>query len=135
MPSQGTATDEPTEPTTTATSAAASAAPPPELDSTINRILASHKTVRGVMICAREGPIIRQAGSAFEGDLGKKYAVGVKKVVDSCKAGLIDDVFGGAGGESGSDELKFLRIRTRRHELMITPDDRYLLIVLQDPTQ
>lgn len=54
------------------------------------------------MICAREGPIIRQAGSAFEGDLGKKYAVGVKKVVDSCKAGLIDDVFGGAGGESGS---------------------------------
>lgn len=87
------------------------------------------------MICAREGPIIRQAGSAFEGDLGKKYAVGVKKVVDSCKAGLIDDVFGGAGGESGSDELKFLRIRTRRHELMITPDERYLLIVLQDPTQ
>ncbi|KIO16622.1 hypothetical protein M407DRAFT_45735, partial [Tulasnella calospora MUT 4182] len=114
---------------------------PPELDSTINRILASHKTVRGVMICSREGPIIRQAGSAFEGDLGKKYAVGVKKVVDSCKAGLIDDVFGGTGGESASvsfqwlDELKFLRIRTKRHELMITPDERYLLIVIQDPTQ
>lgn len=29
------------------------------------------------------------------------------------------------------DELGFLRIRTRRYEIMITPNDKYLLVVLQ----
>lgn len=47
----------------------------------------------------------------------------------------------------GQDELRFMRVRTKRHELIITPgelilairvdrkDERYLLVVLQDPGQ
>lgn len=42
------------------------------------------------MICSREGPIIRHAGAVFEtgGEMGKKYAGVVKKIVDSVVAGL-----------------------------------------------
>ncbi|GAA5908159.1 hypothetical protein JCM6882_005960 [Rhodosporidiobolus microsporus] len=51
-------------------------------------------------------------------------------------AGMVDAVGGEVGslaGEGETDDLRFLRIRTRRHELMITPDDQYILIVVQDP--
>jgi len=101
--------------------------PPPEVEQTIAR-LSAHKTVRGVMICSRDGPIIRQSGSIFEGESGKKYAAAVKKIIDVCKAGL-EEV------NDAGDELKFMRIRTKKHELMITPDEHYLLVVLQDPQQ
>ncbi|KAL7409303.1 hypothetical protein BDY24DRAFT_403728 [Mrakia frigida] len=33
------------------------------------------------------------------------------------------------------DALKLLRIRTTKHELIITPDPNYVLVVLQDPGQ
>lgn len=32
-----------------------------------------------------------------------------------------------------TDELGFLRVRTKKYEIMITPNDKYLLVVLQDP--
>lgn len=32
---------------------------------------------------------------------------------------------------SEQDELGFLRIRTKKYEIMITPNDKYLLVVLQ----
>lgn len=113
---------------TVPSAAPASIVPAPlEVEQTIAR-LSAHKTVRGVMICSREGPIIRQSGSVFEGEQGKKYAAVVKKMVDACKTGL-DEV------NDAGDELKFMRIRTKKHELMITPDEHYLLVVLQDPLQ
>jgi dynein light chain roadblock-type len=33
------------------------------------------------------------------------------------------------------NELTFLRIRSRKHEIMIAPDKDYILIVLQNPVQ
>ncbi|KAG8907548.1 hypothetical protein FRB99_003706 [Tulasnella sp. 403] len=139
MPSQGTAT-EPLPASTSTPSAQPSSATqtppptlasaPPEVEQTIAR-LASHKSVRGVMICSRDGPIIRQAGVVFEGEQGRKYATVIKRIVDTCKVGL-EEI---NGGSESTDELKFMRVRTKKHELMITPDERYLLVVLQDPTQ
>lgn len=68
--------------------ASATATVNPEVEATIER-LSSHKNVRGVMICSREGPIIRHAGAVFEGgDAGKKYAAVVKRIVDSVVLGL-----------------------------------------------
>jgi hypothetical protein len=31
------------------------------------------------------------------------------------------------------DDLVFLRVRTKKHEVMVAPDKDYLLIVVQDP--
>ncbi|KAK4047136.1 hypothetical protein OIV83_005588 [Microbotryomycetes sp. JL201] len=33
------------------------------------------------------------------------------------------------------DALRFLRVRTRHHELIITPDEQYILTVVQELTQ
>lgn len=40
----------------------------------------------------------------------------------------------GVGGVDEGDEVGFVRIRTKRYEMMISPSDKYLLVVLQDPT-
>ncbi|KIM33081.1 hypothetical protein M408DRAFT_326738 [Serendipita vermifera MAFF 305830] len=101
---------------------------PPELEQTLQK-LSSHRTVLGVLLLSRASPpsIIRHSGVVFDGEQGRKYAKAVGRIVDACKAGL-DDI----DGET-QDDMKFMRIRTKRHELMISPDERYLLVVLHDP--
>jgi len=103
---------------------ASSVAPSPELDALLNR-LTSHRAVRGVLILSRDNAIIRHSGTMFEGEEGKKYAKVVGRVVRVVREGLNEVTEG--------DDLKFMRLRTKRHELMITPDERYVLVVLQDP--
>ncbi|KAG8879987.1 hypothetical protein FRB97_001233 [Tulasnella sp. 331] len=129
MPSQGVST-EPNGATPllgpNGTPSASAATANLEVEITIER-LSAHKNVRGVMICSREGPIIRHAGAVFDGESGKKYAAVVKRIVDSVVLGL-EEV------NESNDELKFMRIRTKRHEIMISPDERYLLVVIQDPS-
>jgi len=111
---------------------------PPEVESSLTRIM-STRNVRGVMVLSKDGAMIRHTGSAFEGEAGRNYAVAVKRIVDACRVGL-EEAHGGTN-ESGSgnttdvDEVRFVRIRTRKHELMISPDGRYLLIVLHEPNQ
>ncbi|KDQ18773.1 hypothetical protein BOTBODRAFT_103378 [Botryobasidium botryosum FD-172 SS1] len=116
---------------------------PPEIESTLVR-LSSHRNVRGVMVLAREGGLVRHTGTIFEGEQGKKYAASVKKIVDCCSEGLEDGratlsfFLSGALLDSmvlAQDELRFMRIRTKKHEVLITPDKRYILVVLQDPAQ
>ncbi|KAI0752236.1 hypothetical protein BC629DRAFT_1297199 [Irpex lacteus] len=95
----------------------------PELEQTLVS-LTSHRSVLGYMLLSRGQPatMIRHSGVIFEGEKGKKYANAISRIVDSVQAGLEDD------------EVKFMRIRTKRHEIMISPDGRYLLAVLHDPT-
>ena len=35
--------------------------------------------------------------------------------------------------ESGQNDLTFLRIRSKKQEIMVAPDKDYLLIIIQDP--
>ncbi|WVQ81076.1 hypothetical protein IAT38_003198 [Cryptococcus sp. DSM 104549] len=123
---------------------------PPEIESTLAR-LSAYRNVRGVMILTRthvvgpngapngaalgaeagsssgDGGIVQSTGTVFEGESGRRYASAVEGIVLSV---------GRAVGECDEgDELKFMRIRTKRHELIITPDDKYVLVVLQDPGQ
>ncbi|KAK7694123.1 hypothetical protein QCA50_003699 [Cerrena zonata] len=104
---------------------------PPELEQTF-ALLTSHRSVLGYLLLSR-GPqvaIIRHSGVVFEGDQGKKYAHAVERIVESVHTGLEE-----VAGESGDvDEIRFMRIRTKRHELLISPDGNYLLAVLHDPS-
>ncbi|WWC72990.1 uncharacterized protein I206_106954 [Kwoniella pini CBS 10737] len=121
--------------------------PPPEIESTLSR-LSAYRNVKGVMILSRSssssssssssksngqmdgentGGIVQTNGNVFEGESGKKYAKAVEEIVEKVGKALSDC--------EDSDELKFMRIRTKKHELIITPDDKYLLVVLQDPSQ
>ncbi|GLB39441.1 putative roadblock/LC7 domain containing protein [Lyophyllum shimeji] len=107
-----------------------SSAMSPELESTL-AMLSSHRSVLGYMLLSRGHPvsIIRHSGVIFEGEQGKKYATAIGRIVESVQGGL-EEVH---AGETDGDEVRFMRIRTKRHELMISPDDRYLLAVLHDP--
>ncbi|KAJ7288012.1 hypothetical protein C8J57DRAFT_1047689 [Mycena rebaudengoi] len=102
----------------------------PELEQTLS-LLSSHRSVLGYMLLSRGHPvsIIRHSGVVFEGEQGRKYAGAIARIVESVQSGL-EEVH---SGDSEADEVRFLRIRTKRHEIMISPDDRYLLAVLHDP--
>ncbi|GMK54233.1 hypothetical protein CspeluHIS016_0108190 [Cutaneotrichosporon spelunceum] len=102
---------------------------PPEIEATLAR-LSAYRAVRGVMILARAaggagGGIVQSTGAVFDGDSGRRYAGAVERVVAATTSAV-------ATVEEG-DQLRLMRIRTKRHELIITPDDKYLLVVLQDP--
>ncbi|KAF9530676.1 hypothetical protein CPB83DRAFT_762758 [Crepidotus variabilis] len=110
----------------------------PELEQTL-QTLTSHRSVLGYMLITRgqQPSIIRHSGVVFEGEQGKRYASVVARIIESVQTGLEeirgDDGLSAAAGESDADDIRFMRIRTRRHEIMISPDDRYLLAVLHDP--
>ncbi|KAF7767854.1 hypothetical protein Agabi119p4_7097 [Agaricus bisporus var. burnettii] len=113
---------------------------PQELEQTLST-LTSHRSVLGYLLIARGGihsaSIIRHSGVVFEGEKGKKYAGVIARIVDNVQSGLEEINAGsGAPGEESSEtnDIKFMRIRTKRHEIMISPDERYLLAVLHDPT-
>nr|GAT52256.1 predicted protein [Mycena chlorophos] len=89
-----------------------------------------HTRTRADAVPALVAPIVRHAGVVFDGEQGKKYAAAIGKMVESVQTGL-EEVHSGDGD---SEDLRFLRIRTKRHEIMISPDDRYLLAVLYDPS-
>ncbi|GBE89291.1 hypothetical protein SCP_1502990 [Sparassis crispa] len=119
------------QPTTSATVASAASITTPELEQTLT-MLTSHRSVLGYMLLSRSHPVtmIRHSGVVFEGEQGKRYASAISRIVESVHSGLAEVT----EGQSEPDDMRFMRIRTKRHEIMISPGDRYLLAVLHDPT-
>ena len=82
----------------------------------------------------RLGGVLRQSGTAFEGEKGKTYARVVVKMIESVIKG-IEELEEGVSENSckaefpaayclihsDQDSLKFLRMRTKKHELIISP--------------
>ncbi|GAA94635.1 uncharacterized protein L969DRAFT_94578 [Mixia osmundae IAM 14324] len=119
------------------------------VDATLQRIT-SAKGVQGVIILqATTGIVIRFGGVLFErrpaspeplSDGGpsteheaepertllERYATAATALVDATRESVQDI-------ETG-DDVRFMRIRTKRHELMITPDPSFVLVVITDPT-
>ncbi|TFK49200.1 hypothetical protein OE88DRAFT_1600351, partial [Heliocybe sulcata] len=104
---------------------------PPELEQTLT-LLSSHRSVLGYMLLSRGYPvsIIRHSGVVFEGEQGRKYAQAIGRIVESVQTGLVEV----SADPKDADDVRFMRIRTKRHEIMISPDERYLLAVLHDPS-
>ena len=92
-----------------------------EVEETLKRIQ-SHKGVKGVLIMNTEGVPIRSTLSAEDTE---SYSALVSQLVfkSSNVVRSLDD----------SDELAFLRIRSKKHEIMIAPDKDYILVAIQNP--
>ena len=94
-----------------------------EVEETIKR-LQSHKGVKGVLIMNTDGIPIRSSLSTEDTEnyaaLVSQLAVKASGVVRT-----LDD----------TDEMAFLRIRSKKHEIMIAPDKEYILLVVQDPQE
>jgi dynein light chain roadblock-type len=92
-----------------------------EVEETLTRIQ-SHRGVVGVLILTSSGTAIRSSLPPAETD---QYAALISQL--ATKASSV------ARTLDPSDDLTFLRIRSRNHEIMVAPDKEYLLIVIQNP--
>jgi len=92
-----------------------------EVEETIKRIQ-SHKGVKGVLIMNNDGHAIR---SNFSPEDTENYASLVSQLALKA-AGVVRTL-------DESDELAFLRVRSKKHEIMIAPDKEYVLVVVQTP--
>ncbi|KAI8981090.1 hypothetical protein BDB01DRAFT_795380 [Pilobolus umbonatus] len=94
-----------------------------DVDETLKRI-SNRKGVKAVVIINNEGQAIR---STLDHDLTKLYGQLISALVHQARTAVValDD----------QNELTFLRVRTKKHEIMIAPDHEYLLVVVQNPTE
>lgn len=89
--------------------------------------LQSHKGVLGIVVINSDGIAIR---STFENETTVHYAALVSHFTVKARSAIrkLD----------GENELQFLRIRSKKHEIMIAPEfdktHEYYLLVVQDPS-
>lgn len=89
--------------------------------------LQSHKGVIGVIIINSDGIAIR---STLDNDLTVQYAALMSQFTVKAR-GVVRDL-------DPDNELKFVRIRSKKHEIMVAPEfektREYYLVVVQDPS-
>ncbi|PNH04058.1 Dynein light chain roadblock-type 2 [Tetrabaena socialis] len=97
------------------------------VDETFKR-LQSHKGVLGIIVINVDGIAIR---TTFDNDLTVQYAALVSHFCVKARSAVkkLD----------ADNDLKFLRIRSKKHEIMIAPEfeksHEYYLVVVQDPSR
>ena len=92
-----------------------------EVEETIKRIQ-SHKGVQGIVVVNNDGIPIR---STLENAVTVQYAGLVSQLVVKSRSAVrtLDP----------QNDLTFLRLRSKKHEIMISPDKEFTLVVIQDP--
>ena len=91
-----------------------------EVEETLARIK-SHKGVEGVLVMNQEGIVIH---STLTEEQSAEHAALLSQL--SQKACLVVNTL------DPDDELTFLRLRSNMREIMIAPDNNYLLVVIQN---
>merc|ERR1712125_206798 len=92
-----------------------------EVEETLNRIK-THKGVSGIVIVNSEGVPIR---STLETRFTLQYSALISQLASKARS-VVRDL-------DPQNDLTFLRIRSKKHEIMVAPDKEYILIVIQDP--
>jgi len=102
-----------------------------ELEETIARISAN-KGVEAVLILNRNGDILLSSGGASGGDSTTKdnnsQQAKYLKQLSTTATHLIR-----ALGDDPTDTVSLVQVRSKQHEVMITPHNDYLLAVMRDP--
>ncbi|KAJ6087962.1 hypothetical protein N7467_006876 [Penicillium canescens] len=65
-------------------------------------------------------------------EVGQDYGIGKGTSREDDRDGDAGDRDGDAGDREEDDEVKLLRMRTRKHEIVVVPDRKYLLCVVHD---
>ena len=115
-----------------------------EVQETVSR-LAAHKGVSAVLILNKAGDILTQTGQGLVGnpkllkqtlDFASRYIRSIPSddddhnLTNSAAADSEED----EGNEDGLKNLNFIRIRSKREEILVAPKNQYVLVVFQDPT-
>ena len=94
-----------------------------EVEDTLKRIKA-HPGVVGVVIVNSEGIEIR---SNLDNELTVKYSGLITQLVAKARS-VVRQL-------DPENDLMFLRIRSKKNEIMVAPDKDYILIVIQQPNR
>ncbi|KAJ3367006.1 dynein light chain roadblock-type 2 [Allomyces macrogynus ATCC 38327] len=94
-----------------------------EVEETIKR-LSAHKGVQGIVIVNSEGIPIR---STLDNSLTVQYSALITQLASKARS-VVRDL-------DPQNDLTFLRIRSKKHEIMVAPDKEYLMIVIQNPNE
>ncbi|SPO45279.1 related to Dynein light chain 2B, cytoplasmic [Moesziomyces antarcticus] len=109
-------------------------APPAEIESRLTRLSTQPGVLGCLVLSRRDGLVIRSGGAMFDpSGPGANQRAEMLKSVTKLVRSSVDDLARDIKAIDQSDELGFLRIRTKKYEIMVTPNDKYLLVVLQDP--
>ncbi len=123
--------------TTTATVPSKSKANFAEVQETMSR-LAAHKGVTAVLILNRAGDILTHTGNGAVGnpkllkqtlDAAAHYIHSIPSDDDVEQDDEEVDV-----NRDSLEKLSFVRIRSKREEILVAPKNQYVLVVLQDPS-
>jgi len=92
-----------------------------EIDEYIKR-LSNHKGVVGVLIINADGIPIK---TTIENSVSIQYACEMQLIIEKAR-GLIREM-------DNTNDLSFIRLRTKKHEVLVAPDKDYAMIVIQNP--
>ncbi|GAB6019987.1 Dynein light chain roadblock-type 2 [Chamberlinius hualienensis] len=93
-----------------------------EVEETLKRIQ-SHKGVIGTVIINADGVPIK---STLDNATTVQYSGLISQLADKARSAVRE--------MDPSNDLTFLRIRSKKHEILVAPDKEYQLIVIQNPT-
>uniref|UniRef100_A0A182F7W7 Dynein light chain roadblock n=1 Tax=Anopheles albimanus TaxID=7167 RepID=A0A182F7W7_ANOAL len=93
-----------------------------EVEETLKRIQ-SHKGVVGTIVVNNEGIPVK---STLDNTSTVQYAGLMSQLSDKARS-VVRDL-------DPSNDLSFLRVRSKKHEIMVAPEKDFLLIVIQNPT-
>ncbi|CAG9829065.1 unnamed protein product [Diabrotica balteata] len=93
-----------------------------EVEETMKRIQ-SHKGIVGTIVVNSEGVPIK---TTLDNTTTVQYAGLISSLADKARS-VVRDL-------DPSNDLTFLRIRSKKHEIMVAPDKEFILIVVQNPT-
>ncbi|KFH07760.1 putative dynein light chain roadblock-type 2 [Toxoplasma gondii MAS] len=115
-----------------------------EVEETLNRIK-THKGVCGIVIVNSDGVPIR---STLDSQTTAQYSALISQLAAKARSVVRDldpqtrlpffpvfrfDCIFSCGFGLLQNDLTFLRIRSKKHEILVAPDKDYVLIVIQDP--
>ena len=92
-----------------------------EVEETLKRIQ-SHRGVTGILIVDLNGVVIK---SNMSNDEAKEHAALISQLTSKASS-MVRTL-------DAHNDLTFLRIRTKKYEIMVAPDKEYILIVIQNP--
>lgn len=93
-----------------------------EIEETLNRIK-THKGVLGIVVMNADGSPIR---STLDQKLSLKYGGLISKLTAQARSAVRE--------LDPQNDLTFLRVRSKKHEIIIAPEKEYILVVVQNPT-
>mmetsp|Transcript_21961 Transcript_21961/g.30514 ORF Transcript_21961/g.30514 Transcript_21961/m.30514 type:complete len:98 (+) Transcript_21961:176-469(+) len=93
-----------------------------DVEETMKRIN-SHKGVQGIIIVNNDGIPIR---TTLDSAITVQYAALVTHMASKARS-VVRTL-------DSQNDLHFLRIRSKKHEIMVAPDNDYVLIVVQNPS-